>query len=196
MPSPGILALQGGFEAHSRSLDRLGFSPVLVKTKTDLETVNCLFIPGGESTVMIRLLKNYDLLDPLKERIRDGLPVFGTCAGMILLSSGIEGMDQETLGIMDIRVRRNAYGRQIDSFETELSWLNKGAGRQDERIPAVFIRAPRITYAGRGVDVLVEHEGSPVLVRQGACLAASFHPELTDSLEVHRFFMNSVGTFL
>ena len=190
--SPGILALQGGSEAHSRALIRLGLSPVFVRTQNDLFSVDCsLFIPGGESTVMLRLLRSFDLLDILKKRILEGLPVFGTCAGMILLSSGIDGMDQETLGIMDYRVRRNAYGRQIDSFEADLIWRRDHD--QNETVPAVFIRAPRITSTGPDVEVLMEFEGAPVLVRQGSCLAASFHPELTDSISVHRYFLNSVA---
>jgi len=187
----GILALQGGFEAHRRSLERLGRESSLVKTPEDLEGADSLIIPGGESTVMIRLLKRLDLLEPLKERIRKGMPVFGTCAGMIMLSSGIDGLEQETLGAMDFRVLRNAYGRQTESFEAELEW-EEGSGKEPP-VPAVFIRAPMITGLGKDVDVLIRYEDHPVLVRQGHCLAASFHPELTDSPVVHSYFLSEMA---
>ena len=183
MLRPGILALQGGFEAHCKILRSLGYKPVLVRTSGDLDEVNSLIIPGGESTVMIRLLQRYGLAGELCCRIRQGMPVFGTCAGMILLSKGVTESDQATLGMMDFRVKRNAYGRQIASFETELEW--KGG-----KVPAVFIRAPEIVELEQGPEILLSYEDSPVLVRQENCLAASFHPELTDNAEIHRYFLS------
>lgn len=183
MEIPGVLALQGGFAAHKKTLENLGYSPVLVRNNKDLDRIDRLIIPGGESTVMIRLLNRYGLKDPLLRRIRSGMPVFGTCAGMILLSSGISDSNQETLGLMDFHVKRNAYGRQIASFETELTW-------EGIHVPALFIRAPQICKYGSDVEVLLRHEESPVLVKQDRLLAASFHPELTDSKEFHKYFMD------
>ncbi|MDC7241654.1 MAG: pyridoxal 5'-phosphate synthase glutaminase subunit PdxT [Spirochaetales bacterium] len=181
----GILALQGGFDAHRKTVESLGFEAFSVRSAEELERAERLIIPGGESTVMTRLLRRFGLLTLLRERIAAGMPVFGTCAGMILLSSGVAGSDQETLGAIDIEVARNAYGRQSESFETPLNWGS-------QILPALFIRAPRITYRGKGVEVLVSFEDAPVLVRQGSCLAASFHPELTGYKSVHRYFLNEM----
>jgi len=133
MPDIGILALQGGFDAHRRSIERLGQKSILVRSRDDLQRAEALIIPGGESTVMIQLLRRLDLLDPLKKRIQSGLPVFGTCAGMILLSSGIYGKKQETLNVMDFLVLRNAYGRQSESFEAELHWKDSAKSAKDDR---------------------------------------------------------------
>lgn len=180
--TPGILSLQGGFEAHGRSLERLGFKTLYVKTIDDLKGCDKLILPGGESTVMIKLLRQNNMLIPLKKRISLGMPVFGTCAGMVLLSSGVKGMNQETLGVMDFKVIRNGYGRQISSFETTLYW-------QGEPLKVPFIRAPKVDDLGSAVEVLINHRGSPVLVRQGNYLAASFHPELSDNDELHRYFL-------
>ena len=185
MPVPGILALQGGFAAHGQVLKRIGYDPVEVRTPEDLNKVDCLILPGGESTVMIKLLKRCGLLIPLIRNVQGGMPVFGTCAGMILLSSGIEGLDQPVLSAMDYTVRRNAYGRQIDSFETELNW-------GENSLSALFIRAPQVCRTGEDVDILVQYENRPVLLKQGNRLAASFHPELTGSNLVHRYFMESI----
>ncbi len=185
MTVPGILALQGGYAAHGQVLKRMGYNPVEVRTPEDLKKADCLILPGGESTVMIKLLKRCGLFIPLKRSIQEGMPVFGTCAGMILLSSGIEGLAQPVLSAMDCRVRRNAYGRQIDSFEAQLNW-----GKHS--IPALFIRAPQVSSTGKDVEILIRFENSPVLIKQGKRLAASFHPELTGSDLVHRYFMESI----
>ncbi|MCK5201863.1 MAG: pyridoxal 5'-phosphate synthase glutaminase subunit PdxT [Spirochaetales bacterium] len=188
----GILALQGGFDAHRRSIERLGRKSILVRSRDDLQHTEALIIPGGESTVMIQLLQRLDLLNPLKERIQSGMPVFGTCAGMILLSSGIYEKEQETLNIMDFLVLRNAYGRQSESFEAVLHWKDSTKSVMDSSIPGVFIRAPRVTELGKKVTVLMRFEKHPVLLQQGSCLAASFHPELTASVAVHSYFLNEI----
>ncbi len=182
----GILALQGGFDAHKKSVEALGRETLLVRNPEDLAASGSLIIPGGESTVMMRLLKRFGLYDDLALRIKEGMPVFGTCAGMILLSSGVEGSDQETLEAMDYRVRRNAYGRQSESFETILSWRGDG-------VPALFIRAPEISSCGHLVDVQISYEKTAVLVRQANCLAASFHPELTGFSGIHRYFLEEMA---
>jgi len=183
MAIPGILALQGGFEAHRRILVQLGYDPILVRTGRDLDRVCSLILPGGESTVMTKLLKRADLFEPLAEKIQAGLPVFGTCAGMILLSNGVEESDQPTLGAMDFTVRRNATGRQKESFEVPLLW-------QEKNISALFIRAPEIRRIGNGEKVLLSYRDKPVLVQQDNCLAASFHPELTGFTDIHEYFLN------
>jgi len=185
MNPPGILSLQGGFEAHGRTLERLGASPVYVKTPEQLNQVDRLIIPGGESTVMMKLLERQNMTRLLMERIDQGMPVFGTCAGLILLSSGVIGMNQPTLKAMDIQVERNAYGRQSASFECTLPW-------QSKKIPAVFIRAPRILKYSKEVEILIQHEETPVLVRQKNCLAASFHPELMEQDDLHRYFLTEI----
>jgi 5'-phosphate synthase pdxT subunit len=185
MDSPGILALQGGFAAHKRILIQMGYFPIEVRTPSDLDKVDRLILPGGESTVIIKLLKRTGLLESLQRKIQKGMPVFGTCAGMILLSSGVEESSQPTLSAMDFTVERNAYGRQIASFETTLDW-------QGIPLPALFIRAPQIRKTGKAVNVLIRYEETPVLVRQNNCLAASFHPELTDSRKVHRYFLEDM----
>jgi len=183
MAIPGILALQGGFEAHKRILNDLGHEPILVKTPGELDRVDSLILPGGESTVITKLLLRTGLFLPLAEKIRDGLPVFGTCAGMILLSSGVEQSDQPTLGAMDFTVKRNAYGRQRESFEIPLRW-------QNQPFTALFIRAPEISRSGERTETLLTYRDRPVLLEQGNCLAAGFHPELTGFPEIHRYFLN------
>ncbi|MBN2656657.1 MAG: pyridoxal 5'-phosphate synthase glutaminase subunit PdxT [Spirochaetales bacterium] len=171
------------------ALKKLGVNPVKVREARELDAIDGLIIPGGESTTIIRLLKNFGIYDRLREKIENGLPVFGTCAGMILLSKGIDSHPgQETLDLMDFRVSRNDYGRQIDSFDATL----KIEGLGDEPVPAVFIRAPRITEIGSSLEVLSLYDGSPVLVRQGTMLAASFHPELTEDLRVHNLFLSMI----
>lgn len=185
----GVLTLQGGFDKHMQTLEKLGVNPVKVREAGELNAIDGLIIPGGESTTIIRLLRNFGIYDRLREKILQGLPVFGTCAGMILLSRGIDSHPgQETLGLMDYRVSRNDYGRQIDSFDAKL--IIKGLG--DDPVPAVFIRAPRITEIGSTAEVLSEYEDSPVLVRQGHMLAASFHPELTEDIRVHKLFLSMI----
>jgi pyridoxal 5'-phosphate synthase pdxT subunit len=173
----GILAVQGDFREHAAMLRRLGADPVEVRKPEQLEDLDGLVIPGGESTAIMRLIRIYGLEDALKRFAR---PVFGTCAGMIVL-----GRDQ--LGLVDVGVRRNAYGRQVASFETDLELAG-----EDEPLRGVFIRAPRVADVGSGVEVLAEHEGEPVLLREGRFLVASFHPELTDDTRVHERFLELV----
>ncbi len=190
----GVLALQGAFALHLQAIERLAAAGlavrgVPVKTAAELADVDALIMPGGESTTMSMLLDSQQLFAPLQAAIDDGLPVFGTCAGMILLASDIlDGRDdQNCFGALDIKVRRNAYGAQVESFETDLA-----VSVLDEPFPAVFIRAPGVETVGGGVDVVSEHRGEPVLCRSGAVLASSFHPELTDDDRLHRYFLESV----
>ncbi len=185
----GVLALQGAFAAHLDLLTSLDVVGRPVRLPSDLEGLDGLILPGGESTTMSNLLRSYDLLGPLSEFISAGHPVFGTCAGMILLSDRIlDGRaDQIALKSIDIVVRRNGYGRQVDSFETDID-----VDGFDSAFHAVFIRAPRIEEVGPDVDVLARHEGVPVLVRQGTVMAASFHPELTNDDRIHRLFADMV----
>lgn len=183
----GVLCLQGGYDAHVRMLERLKVKVVRVTEPSDLEGLDGLILPGGESTTIGKLLVFHKLLDPLRTKIAQGFPVFGTCAGMILLSQGVEGPDQTLLGGMDFRVKRNAYGRQIESFDTKVPVDGIQPGKS---IPAIFIRAPQISERGNKVEVLGQYEDLPVLVRQGNLLAASFHPELTEDTTVHRFFLS------
>lgn len=185
----GVLSLQGGFDKHIESLIKLGAKPVKIREAKELDSIDGLIIPGGESTTIIRLLKNFGIYDILREKIVEGFPVFGTCAGMILLSSGITShSEQETLKLMSYKVSRNDYGRQIDSFDAQLQI--KGLG--DIPVPAVFIRAPRITEISDSVEILSEYKGSPVMVREKNMLAASFHPELTGDTRVHSFFLSMI----
>ncbi|MBI9098328.1 MAG: pyridoxal 5'-phosphate synthase glutaminase subunit PdxT [Spirochaetaceae bacterium] len=185
----GVLTLQGGFDKHIESLVKLGVTVVKVREALELDGIDGLVIPGGESTTIIRLLKNFRIYDALRDKIVKGLPVFGTCAGMILLSSGITShRDQETLNLMNYKVSRNDYGRQIDSFDALLNISGLG----EDPVPAVFIRAPRITEIADSVEILSEYEGSPVMVREKNMLAASFHPELTDDTRVHSLFISMI----
>ena len=185
----GVLALQGAFAAHAAALQRLGASTAEVRVAVDLEQCDALVLPGGESTTMSQLLETSELFDPLAKRIAAGMPVFGTCAGMILLSRGIaDGRpDQRSFAALDIDVQRNGFGRQLDSFETEI-----GVHGLDRAFPAVFIRAPRISRIGSEVETLATHGGEPVLVRSKTIMAASFHPELADDDRVHQLFLNMV----
>lgn len=183
----GVLAFQGDFSAHCAVLARLGAAPFELREAGEIESADALVLPGGESTVIGSLLVRFGLMDALSQAVRDGKPVFGTCAGLILLAARVEGGDQPGLRMLDITVRRNAYGRQVDSFREPLrSSLDPGA----EPFMGVFIRAPRITAAGPDVEVLIEREnGEPVLVRQGSILGATFHPELVEELSIHRYFL-------
>jgi 5'-phosphate synthase pdxT subunit len=182
----GVLALQGASQRHAEALTAAGACPVEVRTPDDLGGIEGIVLPGGESTTMSKLLELSGLFDPLAERLLDGMPAFGTCAGLILLSSRIlDGRpDQRSFGVLDVDVRRNAFGRQVDSFETELA-VDGLAGE----FPAVFIRAPAIERVGDDVDVLARVDGHAVLCRQGHVLAAAFHPELSDDLRLHRLFL-------
>ena len=185
----GVLALQGAFAAHATALQRLGASTAEVRVAVDLEQCDALVLPGGESTTMSQLLETSQLFDPLAKRIAAGMPVFGTCAGMILLSRGIaDGRpDQRSFAALDIDVQRNGFGRQLDSFETEID-----VHGLDRAFHAVFIRAPRISRIGSEIETLATHGGEPVLVRSKTVMAASFHPELADDDRVHQLFLNMV----
>lgn len=184
----GVLSLQGSVEEHMHMLSSIdGIIPREVKTLEALNEVDGLILPGGESTTISKLLRIFGLLEPLKERILHGMPVWGTCAGMILLAKQIEG-EQPHLGVMDITVRRNAYGTQLDSFTTNavIPEISK------EEIPLVFIRAPWVEAAGENVNVLCKVQNHIVAARQGNMLVTSFHPELTEDLAVHRYFVGMI----
>jgi 5'-phosphate synthase pdxT subunit len=185
----GVLALQGAFAAHARTLTALGAEPVLVRRAEHLAEVEALVLPGGESTTMSMLLESAALVEPLAARLADGMPAFGTCAGMILLGRQVlDGRsDQRCYAAIDITVRRNAFGRQIDSFEAD---LDVAAIDEPERpFRAVFIRAPFVEQAGPEVEVLAEVDGHAVLCRQGPVLVAAFHPELGDDPRLHQLFL-------
>ena len=189
-PTVGVLALQGAFAAHQLILESLGVHTIAVKTRAQLDTVDALVIPGGESTTMSMLLVKGDLLEPLQKRVDDGLPVFGTCAGMILCSSEIlDGRpDQHCLAAIPIVSRRNAYGRQIDSFEAELD-----VDGLDEPFHGVFIRAPIVDAVADEVAVLATVDGQPVLCQHGPVTVASFHPELSGDVRLHRRWLADAG---
>jgi 5'-phosphate synthase pdxT subunit len=182
----GVLAVQGAFAAHARALERLGHAPALVRQPRDLEGVEGLVLPGGESTTMLLLLERFGLTAPLERLVRAGAPVLATCAGLILAARGVTQPAQRSFGWLDVDVARNAWGRQLDSFEAR-------ADPPNEHLPLVLIRAPRLTRVGPGVEVLATYEGEPVLVRAGAITGATFHPELTASLDVHRAVFGEVG---
>lgn len=185
----GILALQGAFAVHEEMLQSLGADTVQVRTSQDLDLVDALVMPGGESTTMSHLLNTSQLFDPIAERINNAMPVFGTCAGMILLAKSISDgrSDQRFFGAIDIDVQRNAYGRQVESFETELNV----EGLQSPFL-AMFIRAPHVVRLGADVEVLSTHEDKVVLARQGSVMVASFHPELTSDNRIHSLFLQEV----
>lgn len=195
----GVLALQGSVVEHARALRALGAVPVEVKVPSHLQDLDGLIIPGGESTTMYKLARAFDLFDPLKDFVHSGKAIYGSCAGMIMLADHIvDGIDgQETLGGLDVVVRRNAFGRQVDSAQ---SLVDPGSFGGDQPLPAVFIRAPWVESVGAGVEVLSTWQQTPqsaprvVAVRQGPLLATSFHPEVTDDLRVHRYFLNFVKT--
>jgi 5'-phosphate synthase pdxT subunit len=186
----GVLALQGAFGLHAVALADLGVRVKEVRTPADLAGLDALVMPGGESTTMSMLLESSRLYDPIAERLGNAFPVFGTCAGMILLASDVvDGRpDQRSFGAIDLAVRRNAYGRQVDSFETSLSV----EGMDGDPFPAVFIRAPLVERAGPAVEVLARHEGRPVLAREGSVTVASFHPELSGDSRLHAHFLQEV----
>lgn len=189
-PVIGVLALQGVFREHEIALAACDVPSIEVRTLAQLDAVDGLIIPGGESTTIARLLLAFELMDPLRERIRAGLPVWGTCAGAILLAKEVSDLDRSPIGVMDIRVERNAFGRQIDSFEADL----KVAGVDGPPVHAVFIRAPVIRDAGPGVDVLATlADGRIVAARQGRLLATAFHPELTGDRRLHELFVAIVA---
>lgn len=188
----GVLALQGDFLEHAQMLRRLGAEVTEVRLPADLEGLDGIVIPGGESTTIARLLLRYNLLAPLRDRIRAGMPVMGTCAGMIVLAEHAEGLDREGLGLMAIDVKRNAFGRQIDSFEADLEMPKVSP----TPVHAVFIRAPRIDHVRPPAEVLATLEdGTPIAAQQGHMLALAFHPELTDDTAVHAYFLNLVREY-
>jgi len=191
----GVLALQGDVREHIQSLSDCGVDALAVKTKSEIENISALVIPGGESTTIAKLARSFDLFDLIKDRIKGGMPTYGSCAGMILLSDVVEDaiIGQESFGGIDMVVKRNAFGRQVDSFETDL----KFKGITDPPVRAVFIRAPWVESVGENVEVLAEISDSagqrhPVAVRQGHLLATSFHPELTGDNIVHKFFVENI----
>jgi 5'-phosphate synthase pdxT subunit len=182
----GVLALQGDFREHGRALTDAGATPVEVRTAEDLASVDCLVIPGGESTTIGKLARAYDLVDPVRARVAAGMPVFGTCAGMIVLAERVLGGDP-LFAVMDIGVERNAYGRQVESFEADVD-----VAGIEHPVRGVFIRAPRITDVGSGVRVLAEHEGAPVVLEEGSLLVSSFHPELIGETGLHRYLLDKL----
>ena len=183
----GVLALQGDWAAHAAVLDNLGVETVLVRTAAELETVDALILPGGESTAMLRLMEPESLAENIARLVQDGMPVLATCAGVILLATTTKPA-QQSLAVLDIEVERNAYGRQVHSQVADVE-LTDGFG-EPEVIESVFIRAPRITRIGPDVSVLGRLGSDPVLVRQGGIIAATFHPELTDDHRVHRLLVD------
>lgn len=185
----GVLSLQGGFEAHLEVLSNFDFvNSKKVSATKDLNQVDCLIIPGGESSVFLKLMEP-ELRKQLIERSKTGMPIFGTCAGLIILAHRVSNPTQDSLGIIDIDVERNAYGRQLESFETDqLAWT-----KTKENLSGVFIRAPKITRVGPGVEVLVEYQQQPVLVKQGKNFGATFHPELNSKDHtIHRLFLEGI----
>ncbi|HUS44328.1 MAG TPA: pyridoxal 5'-phosphate synthase glutaminase subunit PdxT [Ilumatobacteraceae bacterium] len=185
----GVLALQGAFDVHCQRLEQLGVVARLVRTPADLAGLDAIVLPGGESTTMSRLLTTSGLFDQLKGLLIDGLPVFGTCAGMILCATEVLDArpDQRGFDLIDLTVRRNGYGRQLDSFEADLA-----VDGLTDAFHAVFIRAPFVERVGPDVHVLACHDGVPVLVRSGRCTVAAFHPELTDDARLHQLFLDTL----
>ena len=183
----GVLSLQGAVAEHIRSVERAGAEGIVVKKIEQLDELSGLIIPGGESTTIGKLMRKYDFIEAIRQFSNQGKPVFGTCAGLIVLAKTIQGQEEAHLGLMDITVSRNAFGRQRESFETDLNI--KGI---EEPVRAVFIRAPLIQSVGTGVDVLSEYNGEIVAARQGHLLASSFHPELTDDYRLHQYFVDMV----
>ncbi|MEE2032730.1 pyridoxal 5'-phosphate synthase glutaminase subunit PdxT [Rhodococcus chondri] len=199
MPTIGVLALQGDVREHRAALEAAGARTIALRRDHELDAVDGIVIPGGESTTMSRLLRVFDLLEPLRARLKAGLPAYGSCAGMILLATEVLDTrgDAEHLDALDITVRRNAFGRQVDSFETDLDMT----GIDDGPVRAVFIRAPWVEKAGTAVEVLATVPEGPaagriVAVRQGNVLATSFHPEVTGDLRVHRLFVDAVRSHI
>jgi 5'-phosphate synthase pdxT subunit len=192
MKRVGVLSLHGDFEAHGRAVERAGAQAVYVRTAADLEGLDGLIIPGGESTTMLKLLRMENLLEPLAEFGRKK-PIFGTCAGAILLASRVSNPTQESLGLVDLTIERNAYGRQIDSRVVNIDADSSfGTRTRPGSIEAVFIRAPIIRELGPKARVLAEYEGDPVLVEEGRHLISTFHPELTGDSRVHELFLSKL----
>jgi 5'-phosphate synthase pdxT subunit len=184
-PIIGVLALQGAFREHCHALAQLGADPVEVRRRRELEGLDALVIPGGESTTIGKLMVSYHLLDDIHQLGAAGLPIFGTCAGLVMLAKEVCEGDQPLLGLMDIKARRNAFGRQVRSFEVPLEIPTIGA----DPFHGIFIRAPWIESAGPGVEILAAYDGHPIAARQNNLLVTAFHPELTDDLRLHRMFL-------
>ena len=182
----GVLALQGDFREHARCFAELGFAPIEVRTPADLAAVDLLAIPGGESTTIGLLARSVGLVEPIRDRARAGMPILGTCAGLIVLAERVEG-GTPLLALLDVTARRNAYGRQLESFEADLP-----VAGIDAPVRAVFIRAPVVADIGPGVRVLAEHEGRPVVIEQGSVVAATFHPELVGETGLHAYVARKV----
>lgn len=185
----GVLALQGDVVEHLRALERCGVAAREVKSKTDLDGVDALIIPGGESTTVIRLLERFALETPIVERVKEGMPLWGTCMGMIILARDVVNMEQKTLNLIDITVRRNAFGRQVASAEESLTIPVLGS----EPFPGIFIRAPWVERAGPGVEILGSVDGHGVFVRKANVIGTSFHPELTSDLRMHGYFVRMMS---
>jgi 5'-phosphate synthase pdxT subunit len=187
----GVLALQGDVREHISSLIACGVDPISVRRSSEIEAVDALVLPGGESTTIAQLSEVFGIYDQLKKRIDDGMPVYGSCAGMILLANEIldSKVGQKTFGGLNITVRRNAFGRQVDSFESDINF-NDGS---NELVRAVFIRAPWVEKVGEGVEILSSVNNHPVAVRSKTLLATSFHPELTGDHRIHRYFIEEVA---
>ena len=193
MLKAGVLALQGDVREHYRALEGVGATAIEVRYPEDLAGVDVLVMPGGESTTIGKLLRRSGLLDALRERVTGGMPLYGTCAGLILMAGRVTGKHDapDRLGVLDVTVERNAYGRQVDSFESDLV-----VAGLDEPFRAVFIRAPVIEETRGDVEVLATHDGAPVLVRQGALWGSTFHPEMTGDNRVHSLFIDHVRQVL
>jgi len=189
MDAVGVLALQGDYERHQRMLERIGRRSRQVRKAEELEGLEALVIPGGESTTMLKFIEEEQLLEPLRKLHAEGAALYGTCAGVILLANEVTSPRQSSLGLLDVTVERNAYGRQVDSHVAEEPCPELGP----EPLPMVFIRAPVIRRTGSGVSVLARHRGEPVLVREGRILASTFHPELSEDERVHRYFLEQVA---
>jgi 5'-phosphate synthase pdxT subunit len=187
-PTVGVLALQGDVVEHIAALRRAGAEAIPVKTRDDLRAIDGLVVPGGESTTVMKLLDRFGLAEPIVERVHDGMPFWGTCMGMIVAAHDVAGLQQPTLDLIDITVRRNAFGRQNESAEVDLAIPALGAAP----FPAIFIRAPWIERIGPNVELLAERSGHGVMVREGHVLGTSFHPELTADPRVHAYFLEMV----
>ncbi|WP_312476436.1 pyridoxal 5'-phosphate synthase glutaminase subunit PdxT [Neobacillus sp.] len=183
----GVLALQGAVREHMKSLEACDVEAIAVKRKEELQDLDGLILPGGESTAMRRLIDKYDFMDALKEFARAGKPMFGTCAGLILLAKDLVGYSEPHIGVMDIKVERNSFGRQVDSFEANLAIKDVTSN-----FPAVFIRAPHIVEAGENVEILAKHNDRIVAAREGQFLGCSFHPELTEDHRLTAYFTQMV----
>lgn len=183
----GVLALQGAVREHIKAVENCGAEAVEIKHKEELKDVDGLILPGGESTTMRRLIDKYDFMDALKEFANEGKPMFGTCAGLILLAKNLVGYDQSHIGVMDVTVERNSFGRQRESFEADLEIKDVA-----ECYPAVFIRAPHIVDVGENVEVLCKHDDRIVVAREGQFLGCSFHPELTEDYRFTSYFVDMV----